>query len=93
MRRNWDSLEKIQALKRLDKELSLSRNQNLVPGGAAGVGGTPTTPGTWGTSDSLKHSGFNDTTASVHSKLPESFRVLINELHALCLSVYSNLPN
>nr|YP_002601004.1 beta subunit of RNA polymerase [Monomastix sp. OKE-1]ACK36867.1 beta subunit of RNA polymerase [Monomastix sp. OKE-1] len=27
------------------------------------------------------------------SKVPESFRVLINELHALCLSVYSNLPS
>jgi DNA-directed RNA polymerase beta subunit len=89
MRRNWDSLEKIPALKRLDKESVLSRNQSL----GAGVSPSGTQPGTWGASESTKQSGFNDTTASVHSKLPESFRVLINELHALCLSVYSNLPN
>ena len=89
MRRNWDSLEKIPALKRLDKESVLSRNQSL----GAGVSPSGTQPGTWGASESTKQSGFNDTTATVHSKLPESFRVLINELHALCLSVYSNLPN
>ena len=37
--------------------------------------------------------GTRDSSLSTPAKLPESFRVLINELHALCLSVYSNLPN
>lgn len=86
MRRNWDSLDRIPPLKRFEKDLSKNLKSSL---GDA----TQTTNWSLHSVDSGKQSRINETTASIHSKLPESFRVLINELHALCLSVYSNLPN
>jgi DNA-directed RNA polymerase beta subunit len=97
MRRNWSSLDKIAFSKTFEKDSNINHS-----GGKKASVLTQDFSGelSWSATDDRRslvnpttQTGLTDPSLSTPSKLPESFRVLVNELHALCLSVYSNLPN